>query len=794
VGADEREESRLRAVALKNSESILIARQRAEQELLAAKEALQRRTEELEQQRAWFEVTLSSIGDAVITTDIEGRVTFMNPVAEAVTGWPNSEAQGRLLQHIFHIINEDTRQVAQNPIDHVIETGSVIGLANHTSLIARDGAEIPIEDSAAPIRDPQGNVTGCVIVFHDVTHRRATERALRMGEQRLRAIFAQAPVGVAIAELDGRFVEANPKFCDILNYSIEEIRARSFVDIGIAGEQAAIREGIQCLLNGAISSYVTQNRCVRKDGSIVWCNTAVSVLRGESGEAQRLIGTFEDITADRQAEELRSRLAAVVEFSDDAIITKTLEGIITTWNPGAQRMFGYAADEVVGSSITLLFPPGQVDEEAAILERLRRGERIEHYETIRRTKNGTLLNVSLSVSPLKDSKGQIIGASKIARDITRQKRAEEALRETDRRKDIFLATLAHELRNPLAPIRQAAMISIAPASSEAQKRWSHDVISRQVRQMSLLLDDLLDISRVTRGTLALRVEMTDLADVIDAAIETARPSIDGKGHHFTVELPQEPVLFAGDPLRLSQVVSNLLTNAAKYTDEQGHIRLRAVVDSQHITISISDTGVGIAPESLSRVFGMFSQIKSSHDRSEGGLGIGLALAKALIELHGGTIVARSEGAGCGSEFIVRLPHRTLATSTQNQHIAVATETPIRRRVLIADDNKDAAQSLAILLRMQGHEVNIVHNGSDALAKFDTLMPDAVLLDIGMPDMDGYQVARQVRRRAVGRPVKLIAVTGWGQEGDKARALEAGFDHHFTKPIDPLRLMGLIGGR
>jgi two-component system, chemotaxis family, CheB/CheR fusion protein len=505
------------------------------------------------------------------------------------------------------------------------------------------------------------------------------------------------------------------------------------------------------------------------------------------------------------AQEVRSNLAAIVESSDDAIISKTLEGVISTWNRGAERLFGYAAEEVIGKSITLLIPPSHIDEEATILAKLRRGERIDHYETVRMRKDGTLIHVSLTVSPVKDLNGTIIGASKIARDITDRKRAdaalrqeiatreraEAALREADRRKDEFLATLAHELRNPLAPIRQAALISKAPTATEAQKRWSSDVISRQVQHMSLLLEDLLDISRITRGTLELRTEMVELADIVHAAAEAARPAIDAKRHKFSVELPPEPVHFVADPLRLAQVLANLLTNAAKYTDPEGQIRLHAACVSETLTLSVVDTGVGLTPDALTKVFAMFAQVPSSRDRSEGGLGIGLALARGLMDLHGGEIEARSAGVGRGSEFIMRLPLRTSSLAGQKPTLQSNTAPAVSRRVLVADDNRDAAESLATLFRMDGHEVTVVHNGKEALAAFSAVQPEFALLDIGMPELNGYEVARQVRQGSLGRAVTLIAVTGWGQDKDKARALAAGFNHHFTKPVDAARLCELL---
>jgi CheY-like chemotaxis protein len=362
----------------------------------------------------------------------------------------------------------------------------------------------------------------------------------------------------------------------------------------------------------------------------------------------------------------------------------------------------------------------------------------------------------------------------------------------DQRKDEFLATLAHELRNPLAPIRQATLISMSASAGPEQKRWSHEVITRQVRHMSLLLDDLLDISRITRGTLELRTEMTSLTAVVDAAVETSRPALEAKQHAFSVDLPPAPVSFAADPLRLAQVLSNLLTNAAKYTDPRGTIGLRATADESFVEFSVTDTGVGLPQEALSAVFTMFSQVKSSQDRSEGGLGIGLALSRGVVQLHGGTIEARSAGPGKGSEFFVRIPRRTVSSTAYGSPGGAAAEAKRKRRVLIADDNRDAAESLSMLLEIEGHTVTVVHDGQQALAAIEAARPDVALLDIGMPKMDGYEVARQVRGDSRGRSTLLIALTGWGQEQDKARAMAAGFDVHFTKPVEPQRLIELLG--
>ncbi len=391
-----------------------------------------------------------------------------------------------------------------------------------------------------------------------------------------------------------------------------------------------------------------------------------------------------------------------------------------------------------------------------------------------------------------DRKSQeLVHALAVQREIESELHQQRDWRDADRRKDEFLATLAHELRNPLAPIRQAALISKAPGATDAQKRWSHDVIDRQVQHMSLLLDDLLDISRVTRGTLALRMQPTELSTVIDSAVETARPTIDAKRHVLSVDVPAEPMKFTADPLRVAQVLSNLLTNAAKYTDPEGQIRLSAGCEGEDVVIRVKDSGIGISAAALPRVFNMFSQVHSTTDRSEGGLGIGLALAQGLIELHGGTIEANSEGLGCGSEFTVRLPRRAVQTPKTAAHKPAATSSTLRRRILIADDNRDSAETLAALLRLEGHDVTSVHDGPVALSAFTEIKPDVALLDIGMPGLTGYEVARRMRQSNSGASLTLIAITGWGQDIDKERAYAAGFDHHLTKPVDPHRLAELL---
>jgi PAS domain S-box-containing protein len=487
-----------------------------------------------------------------------------------------------------------------------------------------------------------------------------------------------------------------------------------------------------------------------------------------------------------RADEARTLLAAVVESSEDAIVSKTLEGRILSWNRGAERLFGYTADEAIGQSIYMIIPPERHAEERMILDRLVRGERIEHYKTVRISKDGRRLDISLTISPVRDAAGRIFAASKVARDITLRKRAEAALQEAGRRKDEFLATLAHELRNPLAPIRNAVHILATKAPPTKEMQWVREVLDRQVQQMTRLVDDLLDVSRIGRGKIDMRKERTDLIAVINYALEASKPLIEKWGHELTVRLAPGPVSLEGDPARLAQVLSNLLNNAAKYTEQGGKISVTVECEDQTAVIRIKDTGVGIPADMLPRVFDMFMQVDRSLERARGGLGIGLSLVQKLVELHGGTVTAFSPGPGEGSEFVVRLPlvgdcpPDDKAESVSAKH-ASASAAP--RRILVVDDNKDAADSLGMLLRILGNDVEIAYDGLQAVALAAEFRPQLVLMDIGLPKLNGYEAARRIREQPRGRDVMLVALTGWGQDEDRRRSHEAGFDRHMTKPVE-----------
>ena len=384
-------------------------------------------------------------------------------------------------------------------------------------------------------------------------------------------------------------------------------------------------------------------------------------------------------------------------------------------------------------------------------------------------------------------------------EVAERARIEEALKEADRHKDEFLAMLAHELRNPLAPILNAVQLMRKKPMADPQLAWSRDVIERQLGHLTRLVDDLLDVSRITRGKINLTREPVDVGSLVARAVETVQPMITERGHQLTVEVPREPIRVNGDALRLIQALGNVLANAAKYTERAGQISLIVQQVNETVEIRIRDTGIGIPSALLQRIFDMFTQLRSETSRSQSGLGIGLALVRKLLEMHGGTVTASSEGVGLGSEFLITLPvipDETASMSAAGQAkvngTGASTAARVRRRILVADDNSDALESLATLLELGGHEVFSASNGALALESAERHLPDVALLDIGMPKLDGYEVARRIRAQPWGRRITLVALTGWGQESDRRRSGEAGFDSHLVKPLDLDKLTELLG--
>jgi PAS domain S-box-containing protein len=529
------------------------------------------------------------------------------------------------------------------------------------------------------------------------------------------------------------------------------------------------------------------------------CAEHTDVLAAESDESaaraaallSRYPHTLEPMTAERSliqralaaADETRARLAAIVESSDDAIVGKDLKGVITSWNQGAEKIFGYTADEMVGQSILRIVPADRSGEVTKILSTIARGERVEHFESERVRKDGQRIFVSLTVSPIRDSAGRIIGASKIARDVTDRKREEHA-------KDQFLAMLGHELRNPLAAVRNA--VTLATLDSGASGR-ALEIARHATDQLARLVDDLLDVTRITRGLLTLRREVVVFGDIVQRAIDTVRAFLEQREIALTVTLPPREVKIHADAARIEQVVANLLTNAAKYTDAGGRVTVALGYDNGEAVLSVRDTGIGIPADLLPRVFDLFVQAEQSLDRRPGGLGIGLTLVKQLVEMHGGRVAAHSEGVGRGAEFIVRLPAAVGQRPTLAADAAPLRRAAVERRVLIVEDNADAAESLKMLLELLGMHVRTVGDGVTALEAARANPPDVMLIDIGLPGMNGYELAEHIRRDERLRYTTLVALTGYGQEEDRQRALAAGFDYHLVKPVDFDTVERLVAG-
>jgi PAS domain S-box-containing protein len=502
----------------------------------------------------------------------------------------------------------------------------------------------------------------------------------------------------------------------------------------------------------------------------------------------------------RQAEE---RMRSVVDHVIDGIITIDEGGSIQSFNPAAERLFGYPAGEVVGRNVKALMPePYHGGHDAYLADYLRTGQAKVigiGREVVGRRKDGSTFAMDLAVSEFR--LGQRRFFTGIVRDITERKRLEQELRqrvqelaEADRKKDEFLATLAHELRNPLAPLRTALQLLQVPGAGAAVAGRAREIMGRQVEQMVRLVDDLLDVSRIMQGKIELRRERVELAAVVARGVEMARPVIDAHRHELTVSLPPEPVWLEADVIRLAQVVSNLLTNAAKYTEDGGHIWLNAGREGTGVAVRVRDTGVGIEPAVLPQLFGLFVQADRTLGRSQGGMGVGLALVRRLVEMHGGSVEASSDGPGRGSEFVMHLP--TSARSRQGDASGSAgAEAPpdpaSRLCILVVDDNRDAADSLALVLRLEGHDVRVTYDGQTALEVAQGHPPDLALVDLGMPGMDGYELCRRLRAQPALAGALLVALTGWGQEEDRRRSEEAGFDRHLIKPVEPQSLHRLL---
>ena len=589
-----------------------------------------------------------------------------------------------------------------------------------------------------------------------------------------------------ILDAEGRIMSWNLGAERLKGYAADEIIGRHFsvfytrdaVDSGWPAHelQVATVEG----------RFEDEGWRVRKDGSRFWANVIIAALRDDDG---RLLG-FSKITRDltdrrlhedalRQSEQRFRLLVDAVQ--DYAIFMLDTEGVVASWNSGAERMKGYPRDEIVGKHFSHFFTEediaaGKPWEELAAARRTGRAE----IEGWRVKENGTRFWARVVISAVHDEAGHLRGFAKVTQDLTERRHVQD-LEKAAQNVHEFIAMLAHELRNPLAPIKMAVEVMAKSANDRDTWEAMRQTIDRQSAQLARIVDDMIDIARITRGSLVIEHTPVDLGDVVRRAVETATPAIATSRHALEVEVAASGLLVHGDRDRLTQLLANLLNNAARYTPPGGRIWVRAQRADGHALISVRDTGRGIEPQIIDRIFDMFVQGRTPLERVGGGLGIGLALARRIAELHGGSLEAHSEGAGKGAEFVLRLPLSAPVVLPEPKR--VEQKTPVARRVLVVDDNVDAATTLEVLLRSLGHDTRVAHDGVRALEIAREFRPEVVLLDIGMPGMDGYEVARRLRGMNHGQTFRIVAITGWGQDTDRTRSREAGFDMHLVKPVD-----------
>jgi len=611
-------------------------------------------------------------------------------------------------------------------------------------------------------------------------------------ELQLESLFNVSSVGMALLDPSNRrFTRVNQAFCDITGYSEAELMGAAVDQLNHPAERE-INHRLYSRLAHGDSAYEIEKRYVRKDGKIVWVHATGNVIRDSQGRASRALAVIQDITARKRAEEILRASEAQLR-----LITETLPVYVMRCdtqlrylfvNAAYAERFGLKPEDVIGKRIPDVLGAPVYEVTKPYLDRLLAGEAVQYETTIPYTGLGRRFMRSAGVPDL-DEAGKVRGFIGVLIDLTDRKLAEDTLKEADRRKNEFLAMLAHELRNPLAPLRNAAALIEHLNEVEPSVRVLTQMIERQVKHMARLVDDLLDVARVTQGKITLKKETLDLESAIRTGIELARPLIDAKNHRLKVSLLIAPVLISGDATRLSQVVGNLLNNAAKYTPHGGEIRIEVERIDDEVAIHVRDNGVGIDPALLPRVFELFTQGDRSLDRSQGGLGIGLALVKSLVELHGGRVTATSTGSGQGSQFSVYLPLAVEVSGRERASDSYAASQPLR--ILVVDDNVDSTDSLRMLLEMSGHQVRCAYDGPVALQTASFFNPDVILLDLGLPGMHGYEVARRLRAMDSTRHPHLIALTGYGSSEDEQRSLEAGFEHHLVKPLDCQTLNSIL---
>ena len=736
-----------------------------------------------ERQNLW--ATLTSIADGVIVVDTKGDVKLANPIARQLMG-RTQDVIGRPLSSICTIMNETTREPIVNPVSRVLASGQIAEEPGQNVLLRTDGTEIPVEQSAAPIRDASGELSGVIFVFRDCSARRRAEAELRERERRFQRMFETPLIGIAIATQRGNLLEANDSFLGLIGHQREELNVASLSWSGVPSGQSPLDDAARQELRetGVCSPFERTN--IRADGT----RLPLLISAARLMDHQDLVVIFvTDLSESKRAEEAlretEARFRILSECMPQKVWTSLPDGQLNYLNHMLLEYAGLPAEQLKGWGWTNLVHPDDLRNQIDTWKQsLSSGDMFEIEHRILKH-NGEYRWHLARALPLYQPDTQISMWIGTNTDIHDQKQAEEELREDHRRKDKFLALLAHELRNPLAPLSNAVQIlGSSPSDSQTQLALI-GIMQRQVRQLTRLIDDLLDLSRITTGRMRLQRDRILAESVVTAAVEAIQPLITERQQQLIVTVPKEELWLDADAARLSQILTNLLHNAAKYTPPQGRLNLTLERAEDDVLFKVSDNGAGISSEMLTKIFDLFMQIDWTLDQANGGLGIGLTLVRTLVELHGGSVKAASDGLGQGSEFTVRLPAADApasATMAAVEHTAKNESIPVPvLRVLVVDDVQASAKTLALMLRTIGQNVEVAFDGASAISRVKETEFDLVFLDIAMPGMDGLEVARQIRSMPEGHELTLVALTGFGQEEDRQRSLQAGFDNHITKP-------------
>ncbi|ARN83067.1 hybrid sensor histidine kinase/response regulator [Methylocystis bryophila] len=730
---------------------------------------------------------VNAVGAVSWTCPPSGRVDEPQADWMAFTGQTGEEMMG---DGWLHAVHPEDRVATASAWRAAVAQGE--SYQNEQRIRRHDGEWRWMSVRAAPIRDAEGEIVEWFGICIDITESKQAMRALRASERRRRAIFDYQFLYTTLLSPEGRIVEISDSVLRGTGVAAEDVIGEFFLDSPWLRDLPEVRARWRRQFEEALERPGASRDEVEyqtSDGAVRYALNAVTALRDDEGQVEFFLCEGLDITDRKRTEnalrESEERLRRVSNNADVGLIRCSRDWVYLSANPAYAKITGKPLAQIIGRPLVEVVGAETCERIRPYVERALRGENVVYEAEVPFSDTGQRY-LRISYTPDCDAEGRVVGWVACVTDITDRKAVEDALRLVDRRKDEFLAMLAHELRNPLAPIVNGLQILQAGGADASKTLRVYEMMARQASHLVRLVDDLLEVSRVNQGLIELRTERIDLAQAVNDGVAASQSFFAEFGHRLTISLPSESLLLDADPTRLVQVVTNLLSNACKFTEPGGRIEISARVEDGYAVIRVRDNGIGVPKSQLTRVFDLFSQIDNSFGHSKRGLGVGLALVRKLVELHGGQVEARSEGSGLGSEFIVRLPLPDAETAKPTANLFAAP------RVLVVDDNRDVADSLTLLLETLDANARAAYGGQSALQIAAAFKPEVVFLDLMMPDMDGYETASRLRQLPGGRDLLLIALTGFGQAKHRLSTLEAGFDEHLRKPVEFKVLQELLG--